>query len=42
MKAAGILRGAYQYFEPGQDATTQANLMVSKVGASSAPATCRA
>lgn len=32
MKALGILRGAYQYFEPGQDATAQANLMVSKVG----------
>ncbi len=32
MKAAGILRGAYQFFEPGQDATAQANMMVSKVG----------
>lgn len=32
MKAAGILRGAYQFFEPGQDATQQANMMVSKVG----------
>lgn len=32
MKAAGILRGAYQYFEPGQSATTQANMMVDKVG----------
>ncbi|MCB9583460.1 MAG: hypothetical protein H6717_40885 [Polyangiaceae bacterium] len=32
MKDLGILRGAYQYFEPGQNATTQANLMVQKVG----------
>ncbi len=32
MKAAGVLRGAYQFFEPGEDATAQANLMVSKVG----------
>jgi lysozyme len=32
MKAKGILRGAYQYFEPGQNATTQANMMVQKVG----------
>lgn len=32
MKAAGILRGAYQFFEPGQDATAQANLVVSAVG----------
>ena len=32
MKDRGILRGAYQYFEPGQDATAQANLMVQKVG----------
>jgi len=32
MKDLGILRGAYQYFEPGQSATTQANMMVEKVG----------
>lgn len=32
MKAAGVLRGAYQFFRPGQDATQQANLMVQKVG----------
>ncbi|MCB9583724.1 MAG: hypothetical protein H6717_42220, partial [Polyangiaceae bacterium] len=32
MKAAGILRGAYQYFDPGQSATKQAELMVKKVG----------
>src|SRR5207244_9319013 len=33
MKAAGVYRGAYQFFEPGEDATTQANMMVSAVGA---------
>ena len=32
MKSAGVLRGAYQYFEPGQDEVAQANMMVSKVG----------
>jgi GH25 family lysozyme M1 (1,4-beta-N-acetylmuramidase) len=32
MKAAGILRGAYQFFEPGEDETAQANMMVQKVG----------
>src|SRR5262245_2958095 len=32
MKKLGILRGAYQYFEPGQSATAQAELMVKKVG----------
>jgi lysozyme len=32
MKAHGILRGAYQYFRPGQDAGAQANLMVDKLG----------
>ncbi len=32
MKAAGVLRGAYQYFEPGEDPTTQANIVVSKIG----------
>jgi lysozyme len=32
MKSAGILRGAYQFFRPGQNATTQANMMVDKVG----------
>jgi lysozyme len=31
MKNAGIVRGAYQYFEPGQDPTTQANIVVSAV-----------
>lgn len=32
MNAAGILRGAYQFFRPGDDATQQANMMVQKVG----------
>ena len=31
MKAAGIIRGAYQYFEPAQDATVQANIMIQKM-----------
>ena len=32
MKSAGLIRGAYQYFEPGEDATTQADIVVSAVG----------
>jgi len=32
MKSAGLVRGAYQYFEPGQDPTTQANIVISAVG----------
>ena len=32
MKAAGVLRGAYQFFEASEDETAQANLMVQKVG----------
>ena len=32
MKAAGLIRGAYQFFEPGQDATAQANIVVKAVG----------
>ena len=32
MRAAGVLRGAYQFFEPGDDEVTLANLMVQKVG----------
>jgi lysozyme len=32
MKAAGVLRGAYEYFEPGDDPTAQANLMIQAVG----------
>jgi GH25 family lysozyme M1 (1,4-beta-N-acetylmuramidase) len=33
IKANGIIRGAYQYFEPGQDATAQAKLFVDKINA---------
>ncbi len=29
---AGLLRGAYQYFEPGEDAVAQADLVVERVG----------
>jgi GH25 family lysozyme M1 (1,4-beta-N-acetylmuramidase) len=32
MKAAGILRGAYQFFQPAQDEVAQANLMIQAVG----------
>jgi GH25 family lysozyme M1 (1,4-beta-N-acetylmuramidase) len=32
MKSAGVLRGAYQYFEPDQDEVAQANLVVSRIG----------
>ena len=32
IKAAGMVRGAYQFFEPGDDPTAQANLVVSAVG----------
>jgi GH25 family lysozyme M1 (1,4-beta-N-acetylmuramidase) len=32
MKAAGLTRGVYQYFRPGQDAIAQADLLVSKIG----------
>jgi lysozyme len=32
MKAAGILRGCYQFFRPAQDAVAQANMVVQKVG----------
>jgi len=32
MKDAGILRGAYQYFRPGQSVTAQADMVVKKVG----------
>jgi lysozyme len=32
MKSAGLIRGAYQYFEPGQDPTSQAQIVVSAVG----------
>ncbi len=32
MKAAGLIRGAYQFFEPGDDPVGQADLMIQKVG----------
>jgi GH25 family lysozyme M1 (1,4-beta-N-acetylmuramidase) len=32
MKSAGVLRGAYQFFEPSENEVAQANLMVEKVG----------
>ena len=32
MKSAGIVRGAYQFFEPGEDPVTQANIVIQKVG----------
>ncbi len=32
MKSAGLVRGAYQYFEPGEDPTAQANIVIQAVG----------
>jgi GH25 family lysozyme M1 (1,4-beta-N-acetylmuramidase) len=32
MKAAGLIRGAYQYFEVGEDPVAQANLVINAVG----------
>jgi lysozyme len=32
MKAAGVLRGAYQFFRPGRDEVAQANIMIDAVG----------
>jgi lysozyme len=32
IKSVGLVRGAYQYFEPGQDALAQADMVVQKVG----------
>jgi lysozyme len=32
MKAAGLIRGAYQFFEPGENANTQAQIVISRVG----------
>ena len=32
MKSAGVMRGAYQFFEPGESEVAQANMMVAKVG----------
>ena len=31
-REAGVLRGAYQYFEPGQNAITQADILLDKMG----------
>jgi lysozyme len=33
MKAAGVVRGAYHFFHPNESATTQANFVLSTVGA---------
>ena len=33
MKTAGVVRGAYHFFHPSDDATTQANFVLSTVGA---------
>ena len=32
MKSAGVVRGAYQFFEPGEEATAQANAVIQKLG----------
>jgi lysozyme len=32
IRSVGLVRGAYQYFEPGQDALAQAEMVVQKVG----------
>jgi lysozyme len=32
MKAAGLVRGSYQFFEPGEDPVTQADIVIQKVG----------
>jgi lysozyme len=32
MKSAGLVRGAYQFFEPADDPTTQANIVIQAVG----------
>src|SRR5215831_11213924 len=32
-RAAGVIRGVYQFFRPGQDAVAEANLLVSQVAA---------
>jgi GH25 family lysozyme M1 (1,4-beta-N-acetylmuramidase) len=32
MKAAGVIRGAYQYFEPADDPIVQADILIAKVG----------
>jgi GH25 family lysozyme M1 (1,4-beta-N-acetylmuramidase) len=32
IKDAGLIRGSYQFFEPGEDPNVQANIVISKVG----------
>jgi lysozyme len=32
MKKAGLVRGAYQFFRPGQDANAQADIVIAKLG----------
>jgi GH25 family lysozyme M1 (1,4-beta-N-acetylmuramidase) len=32
MKAAGVIRGAYQFFEPAEDPIAQADILIAKVG----------
>jgi MYXO-CTERM domain-containing protein len=32
MKAAGVIRGAYQFFEPGGDPSAQADILINKMG----------
>jgi GH25 family lysozyme M1 (1,4-beta-N-acetylmuramidase) len=32
MKAAGLIRGAYQFFEPGEDPNVLADIMINKMG----------
>jgi lysozyme len=36
-KNAGLIRGVYQFFEPGGDAVAQANLLLSKIGGALGP-----
>src|SRR5215467_4198178 len=33
IQAAGMVRGSYQFFRPGQDANAQANLVMQSIGA---------
>jgi GH25 family lysozyme M1 (1,4-beta-N-acetylmuramidase) len=37
IKAAGMIRGVYQYFEPGEDPTAQANIVLSGIGTNLQP-----
>ena len=32
IRAAGMIRGAYQFFEPSEDAVAQANVVIARVG----------